>query len=115
MTTAHKPGPTLNKLHVLNDSGARQYVYPADVHGRYSRLKPWVFALLIAIYVALPLVPVHGRPAVFIDLAGRHFYLLGRTFNAQDFYLVFFFLTAVGFALIVLAALFGRIWCGWAC
>ncbi len=115
MTTQNKGGPTLDRLHVLSERGSREYVYPADVHGRWTRLKPWVFAALIAIYVALPLIRVGGRPAVFIDIAARHFYLFGRTFNAQDFYLVFFFLTALGFALIVLAALLGRLWCGWAC
>ncbi len=115
MTTQYKGGPSLDRLQLLSARGSREYVYPADVHGRWTRLKPWVFAALIAIYVALPLCRVNGRPAVFIDIAARHFYLMGRTFNAQDFYLVFFFLTAVGFALIVLAALFGRLWCGWAC
>lgn len=115
MTTQHKSGPNLDRLYVLGERGSRQYIYPADVHGRWSRLKPWVFSVLIAIYVALPWVKIGGRPAVFIDIAARHFYLFGRTFNAQDFYLVFFFLTAIGFTLIVLAALLGRAWCGWAC
>lgn len=107
--------PNLESLHVLDERGRRRYIYPADVHGRYSRLRPWLFLVLIAIYIALPWIPVGGHPAVLLDIAARRFFLFGRTFNAQDFYLAFFVLTGIGFLLIVLAALFGRIWCGWAC
>lgn len=107
--------PNLERLHVLDERGGRQYVYPADVHGRFTRLRPWLFLLLMAFYAALPWITIGGHPAVFLDIAARRFFLFGRTFNAQDFYLVFFLLTGIGFLLIVLAALFGRVWCGWAC
>lgn len=107
--------PGLERLHVLDERGSRKYIYPADVHGRYTRVRPWLFLLLIAFYIGLPWISIGGHPAVFLDIAARRFFLFGRTFNAQDFYLVFFLLTGVGFSLIVLASLFGRIWCGWAC
>ncbi len=108
-------GPTLDRLHVLDDHGSRKYIYPADVRGRITRWKPVVFAVLVAVYAVIPWIRVGGRPAVLIDIPMRRFYLLGKTFNAQDFYLVFFLLTGIGFTLIVLSALFGRVWCGWAC
>jgi cytochrome c oxidase accessory protein FixG len=107
--------PNLERLHVLDERGGRRYIYPADVRGRFTRYRPWLFLVLIAVYVSLPWIPVGGHPAIFLDIAARRFFIFGRTFNAQDFYLVFFLLTGVGFLLIVLAALFGRIWCGWAC
>lgn len=100
---------------MLDREGGRKYVYPADARGRWSRLKPVVELALIAIYVALPFIEIGGHPAIWIDLPKRHFYLFGATFNAQDFYLAFFVLTGIGFTLIVAAALFGRVWCGWAC
>ncbi|MCC6619810.1 MAG: cytochrome c oxidase accessory protein CcoG [Deltaproteobacteria bacterium] len=112
---SHADRPGLDKLSVLDEHGSRRYVYPADARGKWSRLKPWVYGVLIAIYVALPLVHIGGHPAVWIDLPRRHFYLFGATFNAQDFYLAFFVFTGIGFSLIVAAALFGRVWCGWAC
>ncbi len=107
--------PNLDRLHILDEDGGRHYIYPADVHGRYARVRPWLFLLLIAIYISMPWISIGGHPAVFLDLAARRFFLFGRTFNAQDVYLVFFLLTGIGFLLIVLAALFGRLWCGWAC
>lgn len=107
--------PNLERLHVLDDQGGRRYIHPADVVGRFTRVRPWLFLVLIAVYVSLPWITVGGHPAIFLDIATRRFFIFGRTFNAQDFYLVFFLLTGVGFLLIVLAALFGRVWCGWAC
>ena len=110
-----RPEPSLDKLHMLDERGSRRYLYPAEVSGRFSNLRPLVFAILIAVYVSLPWITVGGQPAVFIDIAARRFFLFGRTFNAQDLYLAFFILTGVGFLLILAAALFGRVWCGWAC
>lgn len=110
-----RSSPGLVKLHVLDERGGRRYVYPADVHGRFTRWRPRVFAILLLIYLALPWISVGGHPAVFINLAERRFFLFGKVFNAQDFFYLFFVLSGIGFTLIVLAALLGRIWCGWAC
>lgn len=112
---SHYEAPNLDKLSTLDDRGTRRLVYPADATGRWSRLKPWVYAVLIAVYVALPFVHIGGHPAIHIDIADRQFFLFGSTFNAQDFYLAFFLLSGIGFGLIVVAALWGRVWCGWAC
>ncbi|MGM0576081.1 MAG: cytochrome c oxidase accessory protein CcoG [Myxococcota bacterium] len=107
--------PNLDRLSVLDEAGGRKYVYPADARGKFSRIKPFVYAVLIAVYVGLPWIPIGGHPAVLIDLPMRRFYLFGATFNAQDVYLIFFLLTGIGFGLIMLSALWGRVWCGWGC
>jgi cytochrome c oxidase accessory protein FixG len=99
----------------LRSDGSRNYVHPADVHGRFTTLRYVVFALLIVVYVALPFIKVGGRPAVFLDIANRRFYLFGGTFNAQDFWLVFFLLSGMGLLLLMITAIKGRIWCGYAC
>lgn len=99
----------------LKSDGHRNVVHPADVSGRFTRLRYAVFAVLLGVYVALPFVQIGGRPAVFLDIVHRRFFLFGASFNAQDFWLAFFLLTGVGFALIVLTAVLGRVWCGYAC
>lgn len=99
----------------LRKDGSRIYVHPADVRGRFTRARRLVFAVLIAIYAALPWIRVKGNPAVFLDIEHRKFYLFGTTFNAQDLWLLFFLLTGVGFTLVYVTALLGRVWCGWAC
>jgi cytochrome c oxidase accessory protein FixG len=85
------------------------------VKGRFARYRIVVFYLLIAIWAVLPWIKIGGHPAVFIDVEHRQFFLFGMTFNAQDVPLLFFLLTGVGFGLVYVTAVLGRIWCGWAC
>jgi len=99
----------------INKDGSRNFVHPADVSGRFTRARYVVFAVLLLIYLALPFLEIGGRPAVFLDIAHRRFFLFGAAFNAQDFWLVFFLLTGVALALVVATTMLGRVWCGFAC
>lgn len=99
----------------LPGSGRRHEIHPADVKGRFHRWRLVVFALLIGVWIALPIVKLGGHPAVFLDVDERRFFLFGATFNSQDTWLLFFLLTGVGFGLVYATALAGRVWCGWAC
>ncbi len=109
--------PVLNDVPVgsLNSDGSRNFVHPADVRGRFTRLRWIVFAALVVIYVALPFVRIGGEPAVFLDIVRRRFYLFGTAFNAQDFWMVFLLLSGILLALVIVTTLWGRIWCGYAC
>lgn len=95
--------------------GKRNAIHPADVKGRFTLRRHLLFPLLIAIYVSLPFIHINGHPAVFLDIVHRRFYLFGLTGNAQDVWLMFFVLSGLGFALVFATALFGRLWCGYAC
>ncbi|MGK0205263.1 MAG: polyferredoxin, partial [Planctomycetota bacterium] len=107
--------PDVDTLFSINEDGSRNVIHPADVKGRFQNRKNILWTVLIAIYMALPWLKVGGRPAFLIDIQARHFYIFGHTFNSQDFWFSFFFVTALGFSLFVVAALFGRVWCGYAC
>ena len=110
--------PVLNG-HVAESSiyadGTRKRIEPAEVHGRFTRARHIVFGLLVAVWLLLPVVRIHGAPALFLDVEHRRFFVLGGTFTPQDFWLVFFLATGVGFGLVYATAALGRIWCGWAC
>jgi len=99
----------------ITADGKRRRIVPADVRGRYTRLRRIGFVVLIAVYAALPWIPIGGQPAVFLDLVHRRFHLFGASFNAQDTWLLFFLLAGAGVALLIATALLGRIWCGYAC
>ena len=109
------PPPSLESVTTINDDGSRRFIHPATVHGRFTTLRGIVMTLLMAIYVALPWITINGEPAVFLDLARRQFHFLGLTFVTQDLWLGFFLVSGLAFALFYLTALFGRVWCGWAC
>ena len=110
-----KRRPDLDTVYSINTDGSRNHLHPADVSGRWQVRLKLVWAVLIAIYAGLPWIKIGGHPAVHIDLPSRHAYLFGLTFTNQDFFLVFFVLTGAGFALFVVTALWGRVWCGFGC
>jgi len=107
--------PNLESLTSINADGSRYFLHPADVRGRFTLFRRLFGVLLLAIYVLLPWIPIGGHPAVFLDLASRRFHFFGLTFLAQDLWIGFFLLTGLGFSLFYVTALFGRLWCGWAC
>lgn len=99
----------------IGADGRRQFVYPADVKGRFTTARRIGFFVLIAFWVALPLLKIDGRPVVLLDVMKRQFFLFGATFNAQDAWLAFFLITGVGFGLALMTSLAGRVFCGFAC
>jgi cytochrome c oxidase accessory protein FixG len=123
MSAEHQPTPprrpvlrpTVDSVTTIASDGSRRDLHPADVHGRFTAARRWSGWGLIAFYLVLPWIPINGHPAVFLDIAERRFHFFGYTLAAQDAWLLFFGVTGLGFALFFLTALFGRLWCGWAC
>ncbi|MBC8009083.1 MAG: cytochrome c oxidase accessory protein CcoG [Burkholderiales bacterium] len=107
--------PNRDAVTTIREDGSRLFLHPADVRGFWTRARRWSAWLLIAIYLALPWIPVGGHPAVFLDVGGRRFHLFGFTLAFQDVWLLFFAITGLGFALFLVTSLLGRVWCGWAC
>lgn len=102
-------------LTAIRPDGKRPAIHPLDVRGRFITARRIVFAILIAIYVAAPLVHIGGHPAIHLDVGARKFFLLGKSFNAQDVWILLFLLTGALFTLLFVTAWRGRVWCGWAC
>jgi cytochrome c oxidase accessory protein FixG len=99
----------------LRSDGKRVEIVTADVKGRFLTWRRVLWAVLIAFAAALPFVHIGGRPALFLDVPARRFFLFGFSMNAQDAWLLFFALTALGFGLVVVTTVLGRVWCGWTC
>ena len=107
--------PSINSVTSINEDGSRYFIHPADVSGFWTRCRRFSAWILIAIFIALPIIPVGGHPAVFLDVMGRKFHLFGLTLMFQDLWLLFFLITGLGFTLFLVTAILGRSWCGWAC
>ncbi|MFV0337050.1 MAG: cytochrome c oxidase accessory protein CcoG [Chthoniobacterales bacterium] len=107
--------PNLDQVTTINDDGSRYIIHPADVKGPFTFWRRLVGFVLVSIYILLPWIPIGGNPAVFLDVVNRRFHLFGFTLAAQDLWLLFFLVSGLAFFLYYISALFGRIWCGWAC
>jgi len=115
LSTPHPKKPDLVSVTTINRDGSRYFLQPSEAQGRFTRWRRLSGLLLITIYAALPWIRINGAPAVFLDVLNRRFYFFGLTLAAQDLWVLFFLIAGLGFALFFVTALFGRLWCGWAC
>lgn len=99
----------------IRSDGGRDFIAVADVHGRFTRARRGVFALLWLVFFAVPLLSIDGRPLLLLDIARREFTVAGFGFSAHDTYLLFFVITGLAFVLFLMTAVVGRVWCGWIC
>ncbi len=107
--------PNLDTVTSINRDGSRYFIHPADVTGFWTRARRVVAWAFILLFFLLPWVRIGGFPAVFLDTQTRNFHVFGLHLAVQDFWVLFFLATGLGFALFFLTTLFGRLWCGWVC
>jgi len=93
----------------------RAKLYPREVHGIFARLRLLGVLVLLGIFYGAPWLTWGGRQAIWFDLPGRKFHILGWTFWPQDFFLLALLLIIAALSLFFFTALAGRLWCGYAC
>jgi cytochrome c oxidase accessory protein FixG len=98
----------------------RAPIYPKLVHGRWRTVKWVMLAATLAVYYVVPWIRWE-RPgllpdqAVLIDFTGRRFYFFFIQLWPQEVYFITGLLVMASLALFLTTALFGRLWCGYAC
>jgi cytochrome c oxidase accessory protein FixG len=102
-------------LPTMNEDGSRRWVRPRPSPGRWQTRRRVVAYVLMAIYLAIPHLDMNGKPLILLDAPRREFTLFGYTFLPTDTLLFMLFLGTVIVAVFLMTALFGRVWCGWAC
>ncbi len=95
--------------------GRRIWVYPADSDGRFRARRTWVQAVLLLVLIALPWIRIGGHPALLFDIPNRRFFIFGLNFWAHDAPMLLFILAGAAVSLAFVTAVWGRVWCGWAC
>jgi len=93
----------------------RRKIYPRSVTGLFAR---WRWGLVLAtqlLYYGLPWLTWNGRQAVLFDLAARKFYIFGLVLWPQDVIYLTVTLILAALSLFLFTAMFGRVWCGYAC
>ena len=110
----------------VNDAGSRalykkrEPIHPKLVHGPF-RFAKWVFmAFALGVYYLLPFVrwdrgPSAPDQAVLVDFANARFYFFFIEIWPQEVYYITGLLILSALALFLVTALFGRVWCGYAC
>ncbi|MCH8489957.1 MAG: cytochrome c oxidase accessory protein CcoG [Oceanicaulis sp.] len=98
----------------------RQQIYPKLVHGKFRLAKWVVLVLALGVYYLLPFVrwdrgPDAPSQAVLIDFPNTRFYFFFIEIWPQEVYYITGLLILAALALFLVTALFGRVWCGYAC
>jgi cytochrome c oxidase accessory protein FixG len=98
----------------------REQIYPKLVRGTFRNLKWLAMIVLLAIYYVTPWIRWDrgvGQPdqAVLVDFEGRRFYFFFIELWPQEVYYITGLLILASFGIFLSSALFGRVWCGYAC
>jgi cytochrome c oxidase accessory protein FixG len=100
---------------VLGFSQTREWVYPQSITGRFTTIRRWTFLALHLLLLITPWIVINGHPALRVDLPARRVFLFGTIFTASDTIFLLLVLWFLAFSLFFFTAVFGRIWCGYAC
>ena len=107
--------PPEELLYSLSADGKRKFMHPVVRKGRYWEIRRAISYALVALFFALPLIPVNGHPAMQLDINTWRLHFFGGTFHPTDNLL----LAALGFGVVVtvffVGSTFGRVWCGFGC
>lgn len=99
----------------LQQSGKRNWLYPHQIKGKFYKYRTYASWLLLAIFFVVPFIKINGNPLFMFNVLERKFVMFGIVFWPQDFYLFALSLLTIAVGAILFTAVFGRIWCGWAC
>jgi len=98
----------------------REPIYPKLVQGRFRSLKWAAMIVLLGIYYITPWIRwdrgfMRPDQAVLVDFEHRRFYFFFIELWPQEVYYITGLLILAAFGIFLAAALFGRVWCGYAC
>ena len=99
----------------VDAAGHRQWIYPSKPKGAYHRRRIWVAVGLLAFLVIAPFIKANGYPVFMLNFLERRFILFGEPFWPQDLKVLFVVFITLLLFFIVFTAIWGRLWCGWAC
>ena len=107
--------PVRERVTTIGDKGRRFWIYPAPFKGLWLKRRRVAAYLLIAIFFVAPWIKINGSQAILMDLTERKFALMGWVFWPQDTLIFWFVMVGTVLAIFLITALWGRLWCGWAC
>ncbi|MCD0463587.1 cytochrome c oxidase accessory protein CcoG [Roseiconus lacunae] len=102
-------------LSTLEKDGSRRWLRPRLSTGFWWHKRRVVAYILMVIFVAIPHLSINGKPLVLLDIAARQFTIFGRTFLPTDTLLLALLILTVFVSIVLVTAIAGRVWCGWAC
>ena len=102
-------------LSTMNEDGSRRWLRPWVSKGKFWNARRLLAYVLIAIFALVPHLSIFGKPVLLLDVQRKEFHFFGNTFLPSDTVLMALLMVSVFLIVFLVTALFGRVWCGWAC
>lgn len=102
-------------LSTVSKEGKRNWIFPKKPSGRYYRARNVVAVVLLLFFFTAPFIKINGQPLLLINILERKFVIFGMAFWPQDLHLLVFGALSIVIFIVLFTAVFGRLWCGWAC
>ena len=100
---------------ISDTENKRKWMYPQIIKGKLYHYRDKLSYFLLLLLFSGPFIKINGEQLILLNVLERKFVFFGVIFWPQDFYLfVLAILTFVVF-IVMFTAIFGRVWCGWAC
>lgn len=104
-----------DRTNTISETGKRNWIYPRKPEGKIYDYRTYVSWLLLGIFFSLPFIKIGGEPLFLFNFLERKFILFSVIFWPQDFYIFALALLSIAIFGVLFTAIYGRIWCGWAC
>jgi len=108
-------GSFRDSVATISSDGKRNWIYPKKPKGKFYNKRTYVSIFFLVLLFAGPFMKLNGHPFILLNIIERKFILFGIAFWPQDFHLFGLAMLTFIVFIILFTALFGRIWCGWAC
>lgn len=106
----HKPNAEKDNQHT-----SRNQIYVREVKGKLETFRRFFGGFFILLFAGLPWLQFEGQQAILFDIGAQRFQIFGLTLWPQDLTLLAWIFIIGAFALFVVTAFAGRVWCGFMC
>ena len=102
-------------LSTLEQDGSRRWLRPKLSKGVWWHRRRIVAYVLMVVFVVVPHIRVWDKPLLRLDITAREFTFFGHTLLPTDTLLLALTMLAAFISIVLVTAITGRAWCGWAC
>lgn len=98
-----------------DSKGKRKWLYPKIIKGKLYKLREYSSYFLLFFLLITPWIRINGNPFLLFNVVDGKYVLFGQVFWPHDFSILAFLVLTIIIFVVLFTAIFGRVWCGWAC
>ena len=81
----------------------------------YAQKRYLTYFLITVFIMGVPFITIDGNHLLLLSFERLQFHFIGYAFNVNELFIMPFLLMLLFIGIFAITAMFGRVWCGWAC